>query len=42
MQWLVGGLRNKKKKAYLDGGEELSVVFLVVLGSLVCGWWRQR
>jgi hypothetical protein len=32
MQWLGGGgFRKKRKKAYLDGGEELSVVFLVVL-----------
>jgi hypothetical protein len=31
----------RKKKVHLAGGEELLVVFLVVLGSPACGWWWQ-
>jgi len=41
MQWLGGGKKKKKNKAHLDEGEELSIVFLVVLGSPACGWWSQ-
>jgi hypothetical protein len=40
---LEGGFKkNKKREAYLARVEKLLVVFLVVLGSPACSWWRQR
>jgi hypothetical protein len=33
--------KTRKKKVHLAGGEELLVVFLVVLGSPAYGWWWQ-
>jgi len=43
MQWPPSrGVRKKtKKKSHMAIEEELPVVFLVVLGSLVYGWWGQ-
>jgi hypothetical protein len=38
-----GGKKKKKEKMpCLAGGEGLLVVFLMVLRSLTCDWWRQR
>jgi hypothetical protein len=40
---LEGGFKkNKKREAYLARVEKLLVVFLVVLRSPACSWWRQR
>jgi len=39
----IGGFKEKNRKnACLARGKKLMVAFLVLLGSPVCGWWRQQ
>jgi hypothetical protein len=46
MEWPTsrgrGVRKKKKKKAHVVRGENLSVVFLVVLESPACGWWQRQ